>query len=91
MSTSTIRDFDHLKWKSETVLKDDLLTKFIDRCEEIESHIGYETLVKLKNKAKPKVEKELTLTEMMREYMREHPHRHFTLKNFDEIVEKVKR
>jgi hypothetical protein len=80
-----------LKWKSEVVLKDEVLTQFIGRCEEIESHIGKDTLDKLRGKMKPKVEKELSLTEMMREYMKEHPHRHFTIKNFDEIVEKVKR
>jgi hypothetical protein len=81
-----------LKWKSEVVLKDEVLTKFIDRCEEIETHIGKETLQKLHDKSKPKEkEKEMTLTEMMREYMKEHPHRHFTIKNFDEIVDRVKR
>ena len=45
-----MRDFDHLKFINETQIKDEVLGKFLERCGDLETAVGKETMDKMKRK-----------------------------------------
>jgi len=50
VTSSSVRDFDHLKFINETQIKDEVLGKFLERCGDLETAVGKETMDKMKRK-----------------------------------------
>jgi hypothetical protein len=87
VTSSTVRDFDHLKFMNETIIKDEVLGKFIERCGDLETSLGKETMAQIKRSAKPAIqEPPMSIREQLREAMQANPNRFYSNMNFQQLL-----
>ena len=65
---------------NETVVKDEVLGKFLERCGDLETAVGKETMEKIKRSSIQ--EPPMSIREQLREAMAQNPNRFYTNTNF---------
>ena len=86
VNSSTVRDFDHLKFMNEIVVKDEVLGKFLERCGDLETAVGKETMEKIKRSSNNNLHEPLSIREQLHQAMKQNPNRFYSNTNFQQLL-----